>query len=225
MRARTLHACFAGVLCACLILPPAARAAEMSFHAVRLGSAGTCGDTCPAAIEAVGQITPDTPGRFLAFLRGRGGDGPTIVFLDSPGGGVLASMELGILLRQVGATAIVARVAVDGEGGAALTGGDCYSACVYAFVGARTRVVPNRSRIGIHRMFLVEEKVDAGGGTTMVRRRHFDDGDARTMLMRYTGRMGVSTGLIVAAERVPSDDLRIVSRAELRRWHLAASAF
>ena len=225
MRARSLKACLAGILGAVLVLPPAARAEEMSFHAVRLGSPRVCGDTCPAAIEAVGQITPDTPDRFLAFLRGQGGDGPNIVVLDSPGGGVLASMELGITLRQVGATAIVARVAVDDEGEVVMAGGQCYSACVYAFVGARHRIVPNRSRIGIHRMFLMEERVDASGGTTLVRRRHFDDGDARTMLMRYTGRMGVSPGLIEAAERVPSDNLRIVSRAELRRWHLAAPAF
>ena len=225
MRARSLYACLAAILGVLLVLPLAARAEEMSFHAVRLGSARVCGETCPAAIEAVGQITPDTPGRFLAFLRGQGGNGPTIVFLESPGGSVLASMELGILLRQVGATAIVARVAADGGGGVVMASGECYSACVYAFLGARRRIVPNRSQLGIHRMFLVEERVDANGGTTLVRRRGFDDGDARTMLMRYTRRMGVSPGLIEAAERVPSDELRIVSRAELRRWHLAASAF
>ena len=225
MRAHSFNALLATILGAVLVLPIAARAEEMSFHAVRLGSARVCGERCPAAIAAVGQITPDTPGRFLAFLRGQGGGGPTIVFLDSPGGGVLASMELGISLRQVGATAVVARLAVDDGGGLVVASGECYSACVYAFIGARNRIVPNRSRIGIHRMFLVEERVDASGGTTMVRRRHFDDGDARTVLMRYTGGMGVSPGLIEAAERVPSDELRIVSRADLRRWHLTASAF
>ncbi len=225
MRARSLTACFAGILGAVLLLSPTVRADEMSFHAIRLGSAQVCGDTCPAAIEAVGQITTDTPSRFLSFLHGQGGRGPTIVFLESPGGSVLASMEFGVLLRQAGATAIVARVTADSRGGAVMVSGQCFSACVYAFVGASKRIVPNRSQVGIHRMFLVEEGVDAGGGTTLVRRRHFDNGDARTMLMRYTDQMGVSPGLIEAAERVPSNDLKIVSRVDLRRWHLAASAF
>ena len=225
MRPRSLNRWLACVLGSLLLSPLAARADEMSFHAIRLGSEQVCGDTCPAAIEAVGRITSDTPGRFLAFLRGRGHLGPDVVFLDSPGGGVLASMEFGVLLRQLGATAIVARVAADDRGGAVMVSGQCFSACVYALVGARKRIVPNRSEVGIHRMFLVEEGVDANGGTTLVRRRHFDNGDARAMLTRYTGQMGVSPALIEAAERVPSNDLKIVSRAELRRWHLAASAF
>ena len=223
MRARrSLASCLLGLLCALLVLPRGVRAEEMSFRAVRLGSAEVCGDTCPAAVEALGQITPNTPGRFLAFLQGHGGSGPPIVFLESPGGSVLASMAFGTLLRQLGATAIVARVATDG-GGPILVSGQCFSACVYALIGARRRVVPHRSQIGIHRMFLVEEGVDASG-TTLVRRRRFDNGDMRAVLMRYSGRMGVSPGLIEAAERVPSDDLKILSRAELRRWHLAASA-
>ena len=220
MRARrSLVSCLLGVLVA--FLPLSARAEEMSFHAVRLANAA-CGDTCPAAIEAVGQITPNTPARFLAFLQSQGGNVRRTVVLASPGGNVLASMELGLLLRQAGATAIVARIYGEGRGGATLTDGQCFSACVYAFLGARKRVVLDRSEIGIHRMFEVEEGVDASG-TMLVRRRRFDDGEMRGILMRYTGRMGVSPGLIAAAERIPSDDLKILSRAQLRRWHLASA--
>ncbi len=224
MRARrSLLAPVLGILGALLVSPPATRAGEMSFRAVRLSSSQVCGDTCPAAIEAYGQITSNTPGRFLAFLQSQG-NVQKVVFLESPGGSVLASMAFGTLLRQLGATVVVARVDEDGAGGAVIASGQCFSACVYAFIGARKRVVPDRSQVGIHRMFLVEEGVDASG-TTLIRRRRFDNGDMRTILMRYTGRMGVSPGLIEAAERVSPDDLRILSRAELRRWHLAASTF
>ena len=219
---RSLVPCLVGVLAAFLV-PLAARADEMSFRAVRLGTAEVCGNTCPAAIEAVGQITPNTPGRFLAFLQGSGGSARRIVFLESPGGSVLASMEFGVLLRQVGATAVVARVS-DGGDGAVMVGGQCFSACVYAFMGASKRVVPSRSQIGIHRMFLVEEGVDASG-TMLIHRRRVDNGDMRAVLMRYSRRMGVSPGLIEAAERVPSDDLDILSRAKIRGWHLANSTF
>ena len=225
MRARrSLVFCLVVALAAFLSSPLVTRAEEMSFHAIRLSNAAVCGDVCPAAIEAVGQITPNTPARFLAFLQSQGRSARRTVFLESPGGNVLASMELGMLLRQAGATAVIARIYGDGEGGATLTSGQCFSACVYAFLGARKRVVPDRSQVGIHRMFEVEEGVDASG-TMLVRRRRFDDGEMRGILMRYTGRMGVSPGLIEAAERIPSDDLKILSRSQLRRWHLASSSF
>ena len=224
MRARrSLVSCLVGIL-GVLLVPLAACADEMNFRAVRLGSAEVCGTACPTAIDAVGQITPNTPARFLEFLQGQGGNAQRVVFLDSPGGSVLASMEFGMLLRQVGATAIVARAYDNGGNGLVMVSGQCFSACVYAFMGASKRVVPSRSQIGIHRMFLVEEGVDASG-TMLIRRRRIDNGDMRAVLMRYSRRMGVSPGLIEAAERVPSDDLQILSRAKIRGWHLAASAF
>ena len=49
-------------------------------------------------------------------------------------------MQLGMALRRVGALAIVARagpVAQRGSG-VVLTGGGCYSACVYALMGAKS---------------------------------------------------------------------------------------
>ena len=195
----------------------------MSFRAVRLGSLQVCGDTCPAAVAASGQITADTPGRFLAFMQAQGGTARSIIFLDSPGGSVPASVRFGQLLRQLGETAVVARVDADAAG-AVLVNGQCFSACVYAFIGARRRIVPERSQLGIHSMVLVEEGIDASG-TVLMRRRKFDDRDVRTFLMRYSARMGVSPDVIVAAERVSPNDLRILSRSELRRWHLAGSAF
>ena len=195
----------------------------MSFRTIHLGSAQVCGDTCPAAVAASGQITADTPGRFLAFMQGQGGTAQSIMFLDSPGGSVPASVQFGQLLRQLGETAVVARVDAD-AGGPVLVNGQCFSACVYAFIGARRRIVPGQSQIGIHRMVLVEEDVDASG-TVLMRRRKFDNRDARAFLMRYSARMGVSPDVIEAAERVSPSDLRILSRNELRRWHLAGSAF
>ena len=224
MRARrSLVSCLVGLLGAFLV-PLAACADEMEFRAVRLGSGELCGTTCPAAIEAVGQITLNTPGRFLAFLQSQGGNAQRTVFLNSPGGNVLASMEFGMLLRRIGATAIVAHIDDNGGDGAVRVSGQCFSACVYAFMGASKRVVPSRSQIGIHRMFLVEEGVDASG-TMLIHRRRVDNGDMRAVLMRYSRRMGVNPGLIEAAERVPSDSLDILSRAQIRGWHLANSAF
>ena len=41
-----------------------------------------------------------------------------------------------------------------------MTGGGCYSACVYALMGAEKRVIPHGSKVGIHRMFTYEWERD-----------------------------------------------------------------
>lgn len=193
---------------------------EMSFRAVRLGEARTCGGECPIVIAATGQITQSTPSRFLDFIETHGnGDLHAVVFLDSPGGRVVASMEFGTLLRKVGAAVVVARVYPDGQGGSVMTNAQCFSACVYALMGAKKRVIPAASQIGIHRMFVYEDSLDASGAT-ILRHRRFDNGNMRSFLEDYSSEMGVSPGLIAAAETVPSSQLKILTRGEIRRWHL-----
>ncbi|MBE7220688.1 MAG: hypothetical protein INR64_19645, partial [Caulobacteraceae bacterium] len=114
-----------------------------------------------AIIAATGQITESTPDRFAAFMddnpevRGR----RPVVLIDSPGGKVLASMQLGKLLRQVNASAVVAAAQPDGSGGTVVTNAQCFSACVYALMGARKRIVPSSSQVGIHRMFAYEAEM------------------------------------------------------------------
>ncbi len=209
------------VLAAALSASAPARAeGEMTFRAVRLGEAGTCGADCPIVIAATGQITQSTPSRFLDFIESHSsGDLHAVVFLDSPGGRVVASMEFGTLLRKIGAAAVVARVYPDGQGGSVMTNAQCFSACVYALMGAKKRVIPAASQIGIHRMFVYEDSVDASG-TAILRHRRFDNGNMRAFLEDYSSEMGVSPGLIAAAETVPSSQLKILTRNEIRRWHL-----
>ena len=192
---------------------------EMTFRVVQIGHA--CGSSCPTVIAATGQITQATPNRFLQFIEQNYDrrNLHAVVFLDSPGGRVLAAMEFGTLLRKIGAAAVIARAYPDGSGGTVMTNAQCFSACVYALMGARKRVIPATSQIGIHRMFAYEDSLDASG-TTLLRHRRFDNGDMRSYLMSYSSEMGVDPGLIAAAEHVPSDTLHILSRSEIRRWHL-----
>lgn len=189
------------------------RARAMSFRAVQLSDAGT-------VIVATGQITDSTPSDFTSFLQENYGSRNlhAVVFLDSPGGRVLASMEFGTMLRQIGAAAVVAGVYSNGAGGVVMTNGQCFSACVYAFMGARKRVVPSSSQIGIHRMFAYEQQVDSSGEAYL--RRRYDNGAMGSMLKRYSSEMGVNPALISAAEHIPSEGLKILSRNEIRRYHL-----
>ncbi len=194
---------------------------EMTFRAVQIGQQRSCGDECPTIIAATGRITAATSSRFLDFIRQNRdrGDLHAVVFIDSPGGSVVGAMDFGTMLRRVGAAAVVARVYPGGPAGSVMTNAQCFSACVYAFMGARKRVVPASSQIGIHRMFAFEDSVDASG-SYVIRRRRYDTGEGRSALMSYSAEMGVDPGLIVAAEHIPSDSLHILSRTEIKRWHL-----
>jgi hypothetical protein len=198
-----------------------ARADEMSFATTIIGDPSICGRTCPAIITAEGEITNRTPAAFADFLvrnatqRGL----HAVVLLNSPGGKVVASMEFGRILRRLGAAVVVARVEPSANG--ALLAGRCFSACVYAFMGGKKRVIPLQSEVGIHRMFTYEYA--SALGPIGQRYQRFDDGGMAAVLSRYSGMMGVSPQIISAAEHITPDRLHIVSRAEIARWHLAAS--
>ena len=133
---------------------PLAVAQAMEFRAVPVGD-GRCGERCPQVVAAEGEIDESTPNAFLSFVRGNVGGGNLhgIVLLDSRGGKVVASMELGRALRRLGMAVIVARPGAAYSDNGELYSGRCYSACVYALMGGKRRVIPAQSRVGIHRMF------------------------------------------------------------------------
>jgi hypothetical protein len=210
-------------LAASLLLAPAL-ADEMSFRMVTLG--GRCKSACPQVIAAQGEIVEDTAGAFLSFVQQNAVSGEihSIVLLDSPGGKVNASMELGRLLRRLGAAVIVARPSANTESTGDLLSGRCYSACVYALMGGRKRVIPALSSVGVHRMYNYVLAPNPAGGEPL-RRRNYDDGNMRSRLLRYSRKMGVSNDLINFAERTPPDRLHVLSRDEIARWRLGSGRF
>ena len=199
--------------------------ADMSFHVVQIGGGSGCGARCAMAISADGDITDSTAQEFLDFVRANSGTHNlhSVVLINSPGGKVVGSMDLGRVFRKIGALTIVAR-AVDGSDGVAhIAQGRCFSACVYALMGGRKRIVPDRSLVGIHRMFALEGGHDPAGGQVIERR--FDDGNMRNVLARYSSEMGVSRELINKAEQTSTDTIHVVSPQELTRWRLGSSRF
>jgi hypothetical protein len=197
-----------------------AQAAEMSFRLESLVDQGKCRENCPQVIAAEGEIVESTPQDFVDFVREHVRDVNlrSVVFINSQGGRVVASMELGHALRRIGAATVVARIQSDG-GESRFISGACLSACVYAFMGGKQRVVPPQSRIGVHRMFTNEVESSFFGPTTV--RHRYDDGSMAKMLEDYSARMGVSRELVRHAEQTSSSTIHLVTSAEMSRWRLA----
>lgn len=197
-------------------------AADMTFSLVDYGQ--KCGSKCPQVIAADGEITAKTPQAFVDFL-GRhihSGRLHSIVLINSQGGRVVAAMEWGQAMRKLGVAAVVAKV-VPGETRKDLwvIPGRCYSACVYALMGAKKRVALPQSRIGIHRMFMYE--TSATPEARQDRERVFAAEPLVARLSEYAQMMGVSTALVRKAETINPDQIHILSAAELKRWKLAGS--
>ncbi|MGA2045069.1 MAG: hypothetical protein ABSG83_17065 [Roseiarcus sp.] len=201
-----------------------AQASAMSFRLAQL-DARACGARCPRVIVAEGVIEEDTPENFIAFLQSMSGAANVrdVVVIDSPGGRVVASMRLGAALRKLRAAVIVARFS-GGDDLALPTAGQCMSACVYAMMGGVRRIVPPQSRLGIHRMSSQE-----GGGIpgrlSSAPATSYASADMVSALATYAAQMGVSPTVIRLAERIPPQEIHIVSPGELRRWRLASPRF
>ena len=216
---------FAAVAAIIAVAAPAEAAEPMTFRLVQVEDSARCGGHCAQAIAADGEIVDSTPQQFLSFVSSNGqGNVRSVVFLNSPGGKVVASMELGQLFRKLGVATIVARVGQTYGGGGALAAGHCYSACVYALMGGRKRVIPPQSSVGVHRMFQYEASLDPGAGAISLRRR-YDSGRMHSMLSRYSSQMGVNRGIIDYAERTSSDSLHVLSKGEIARWRLGQPQF
>ena len=214
-----------GALAAAFLVAPAARA--MDYKLVSVGSG--CGARCPQVISAEGEIARGAAEDFIEFLRGavRSDRLRNVVFIHSPGGNVVGAMKLGAVFRKAGAAVVVAQ-ARDGQGlgqGANFLSAECLSACVYAIMGGKTRVVPPQSTLGVHRTssFRFVGKDPAG----------VDPGYQRIQtpeallkaLGDYTRKMGVSPEVLSVAQAAPPNSIRVLTRQEVARWRLGKERF
>ena len=207
-----------------------ARAAEpMGFELLTIAGPAPCGrHRCPLSevradvISAQGEITNDTAEAFKAFVERHAGDPDfrPLVLLSSPGGTVVGAMKLGLLLRQFGASVLVAR-ASGGEGSEDLhvVSGYCMSACVYAFFGGKRRIIPPGSHLGIHRMAIYSHSFDLFGGGDSTTRTYGSD-ELVTALSAYTKLMGVNPAAIAEAEQIEPEAIHILTPGEIARWRV-----
>ena len=213
------------------LLPVAtARAAEpMGFELLTISGPAPCGkrhcrqgDVRADVISAQGEITNDTADAFRAFVEQHAGDPDfrPLVLMNSPGGTVVGAMKLGLLLRQFGASVLVARArGVEGSDDLHVVSGYCMSACVYAFFGGKRRIIPPGSRLGIHRMAIYSHSFDLfGGGESTT--RTYGTGELVTALSAYTKLMGVNPAAIAEAEQIEPEAIHILTPQEIARWRV-----
>jgi hypothetical protein len=206
------------------LTPAAARAdgPSMSFRVAPL-DVRACGKHCPDVIVADGVIEEQTPQAFVDFLKSGSADSKLrrIVFFNSRGGNVVASMVFGEILRKLRIAGVVGRFETAG-GDPGPYVGQCLSACVYALMGAAPRVAPVGSEVALHRMSIVETDRGIGFGPAHVT-RSFADAPMVAVLRRYASHMGVDPVLVRVAESLPPDTVHFLTREEMRRWRLATS--
>lgn len=199
-------------------------AEPMGFQIARVGLNGACRGGCVDVIVAEGEINNETAGQFVSFLADnlRDRNLRPLVLIESPGGTVLGAMQLGAVFRRLGAAVMVAAArGTQASGSLRLVPADCLSACVYAFMGGKKRLVPSISRLGIHRMVVDLHSYSLFGGEES--ERVYGSPDFVAALASYTRAMGVNPLVIAYAERIAPEAIHILSQGEIRRWHLASA--
>jgi ATP-dependent protease ClpP protease subunit len=121
------------------------------------------------------------------------------VDVDSRGGQVFASMEIGRLLRHETASISVAQ------------GASCISACVFMLMGAPERSVARGARVGIHRL-----SIEEAGGDALV--------DAMLAQIHwYAEQMNVSPAIVADMMSIPAERVRFLTSAELDHYGIRVS--
>lgn len=204
---------------AMVILLLASPVAAMTFSLNAIGDP-TCGNDCPKIIVASGEIELDSDDKFIRFIRSEvlPQKITSIVLMSSPGGNLVGSLKLGMVIRQLGFSIMVGQV----SGGAFMTG-RCFSACAYTLAGGRSRIVPDGSQVGVHRAWTRERPMRDIVGSGSIAARVSVEGYS-PVVERYLKLMGVSQRLMALADATPSSDIRVLSRAELASLRVMTAA-
>ncbi|MFL6933886.1 MAG: hypothetical protein ACJ8EJ_04480 [Xanthobacteraceae bacterium] len=201
------------------------RALPMTFELRREGPADVCGTKCRSWISAVGSITSDTPRQFDNFARTHEVRG-AVIALDSGGGSVLGTLELGRMLRRLDIMTTVGRTTIlpadkNSDVRAILSPkADCESMCAFLLLAGTRRYVPAEAKVLVHQIWLGDRRDDATAATysaedIMVIQRDIG------RLVQFTAEMGGGADLVETALRIPPwERLRPMSAEELVRAKL-----
>jgi hypothetical protein len=207
----------------------------MIFYLAR-GEKNSCGPGCDEWIAAEGAIAHGTADRMRAFLKRQSGKRP--IYFYSPGGITSESLAMGRLMRERGMTARIARTIPQGcedsasecargkrsdrEVTARLTSSlaQCNSACVYAIVGARLREIAPEALLGVHASRTVVVGYLPKGVIVSAQTRARFKAENLQSIRRYLSEMGIRPSLLDAAENIPHESVRALTREEMVRFNI-----
>src|SRR5262249_28678993 len=200
------------------------RGLPMTFEWRREGPADVCGSKCKSWVSAVGSITAETPRQFENFARSHDIRG-AVIAVDSGGGSVLGTLELGRMIRRLDMTTTVGRTtalpAEKGEARATLSpDADCESMGAFLLLAGTRRFVPPEAHVLVHQIWLGDGRDDATAATysaedIMVIQRDIG------RLVQFTAEMGGGADLVETALKIPPwERLRPLSPEELVRAKL-----
>jgi hypothetical protein len=186
------------------------------------GPADVCGKSCRVWISAVGPITDKTPRDFAAFAADRDVHG-AVMALDSEGGSVVDTLELGRQLRRLDITTTVGKT-VTGTGGRGRTtiapSASCESMCAFVLLGGAHRYVPPEARVLVHQIWLARKRERPEAASYAADEIVLVERDIGS-LARYTIEMGGNIELLETALKVPPwQPLYRLSRDEIQRMGL-----
>jgi len=188
-------------------LPVTVNADPMRFTSERNG--GNC-SFC-GWIAADGEITSNTPARFLEFME-QNKFGGRVVF-NSPGGNLAAGIELGRIIREMELSTHVGKT-VRRENDTELAdieSGSCASACVFAFMGGIERqsadtnfIAQEGGLLGVHQFYDPNNPVALSSETQQI----------LGALLTHTIEMGIDPKVIALASLVGPDEIYWLSDKE-----------
>jgi hypothetical protein len=156
-----------------------------------------------------GTIEPGADRRLAEFVREQRITRAD-VYIDSPGGSLLAGMAIGRVLRERGFDTHVARRTADA---ARPADGACFSACPFAYAGGVRRWLRPGSVLGVHR---AHNRVPVPDDEAFERRVSED-------ATQYLIEMGVSPALVGIMREEPSGGIRVLTRDEAMALRLVNS--
>jgi hypothetical protein len=193
----------------------------MRFEWRTQGTAKECGQHCRTWISATGVITESTVREFELFASSFDLRGATLV-LDSEGGSVLATLEIGHLIRRLGMTTSIGKTKIlpsfdETTPRATLSPkARCESMCAFLLLAGTRRYVPPEARVLVHQIWLGSKSKHALEASYTAEEFRIVQRDIGR-LARYTIEMGGDIQLIETALRVPPwEPLYELSTDELR---------
>lgn len=226
---------------------PRSSEAPMTFYVAK-GGPSACGLGCSEWIAAEGTFGLGSATRFRALL-GRLGKEKLPVFFDSPGGLVGEALAIGRLLREKGLTSGIGRTNVEScadekkakecselkksnkklDADLQAHNARCNSACVYAVLGGKTRVVWPGTRLGVHAARSVSiqdgrvKAVDLAKVTPQ--RQKASQQRFKEKLRGYVREMGIDGRLVEIAEAVPHEKVHYLTRDQIADLGIDRSEF